>query len=334
MPLPLIPLIVAGAAAASAAVAGKKGYDSYQNIKETKEVAEKMERNYKRAFNSFEQSREDLNTQFESYGEQKLYILNGSMTRFVNEFKKLKNVEFTNSTSIDSLAKLSNIDHFMLEVEKQTIKAAQIMTSGISAITGGGLAAMGALGAATTFGAASTGTAIASLSGVAATNATLAFLGGGSLAAGGLGIAGGMAVLGGIALAPALALGSFIFAASTEKKLEEMKQKKAEIDVEVTKLQSAKAIMDEINLYTVKVNELAQTLDDLLNKHIDALELIISNRGIDYSTFATNEKELTKHTYELAFILKHLLDTSIIDSEGMRSKALDETIDHTIKFIG
>ena len=333
MPLPFIPLIVAGAAAVSTAIAGKKGYDSYQNIKETKEIAEQTEKRYKSAFNNFESTRKQTNERFEKYGKVKLEVLNGSMSSFVKEFKKLKNVDFSNNTAIDSLDKVSDIDFFMREVEKQTVKAAQIMGSGVSAIAGGGLAAMGAMGAATTFGLASTGTAIASLSGVAATNATLAFFGGGSLAAGGLGMAGGMVVLGGIALAPALALGSIIFASSTEKKLEKMKTQRAEINVEIEKLNSAKNIMSEIGTYTVKVNQLAKNVDQLLSKYVGILAQIIDAKGNDYRSFQSNEKELTKHTYELAVVMKHLLDSSIIDEEGKLSKTLDETIQLTKKHI-
>lgn len=329
MPLPLIPLVVAGAVAASTAIAGKKGYDSYQNIKETKEIAEATEKRYKAAFQAFEQTRKQTNKHFEQYGKEKLEILNGSMANFVTEFKKLKHVDFSNHAAIDSLDKVKDIDLFMREVEKQTIQAAQIMSSGVSAIAGGGLAAMGAMGAATTFGLASTGTAIASLSGVAATNATLAFFGGGSLAAGGLGMAGGMVVLGGIALAPALALGSIIFASSTEKKLEQMKKQKAEVDVEIAKLHSAEAIMKEIGNYTLKVHELAKNVDELLVKYVGILTQVIEGRGTDYRDFHLHEKELTKHTYELAAVMKHLLDMPIIDEAGNISTALEETIQIT-----
>lgn len=334
MPLPLIPLVVAGAVAASTAIAGKKGYESYQNIKETKEIADDTERRYKSAFTSFEKTRKATNEQFEQYGMEKLEILHGSMAAFVKEFKMLKNVDFTNNTTIDSLHKVADVDLFMREVEKQTVQAGQILGSGVSAIAGGGLAAMGAMGAATTFGLASTGTAIASLGGVAATNATLAFLGGGSLAAGGLGMAGGMAVLGGIALAPALALGSFIFAASTEKKLEQMKTQKAQVNVEITKLKSASKIMQELGHYTGKVRELAENVDQLLIKYVDLLSNIIEVRGTDYREFQMNERELTKHTYELAIVMKHLLDTAIINEEGKLSSALNDTIQLTEKHLG
>ena len=77
-------------------------------------------------------------------------------------------------------------------------------------------------------------------------------------------MAGGAAVLGGIALAPALALGSVIFAASTKKKLEEMKIKREEINVEIEKLKSAISILKEIQTYTVKLSDLTTETDNLL----------------------------------------------------------------------
>lgn len=333
MPLPFIPLVVAAGAAVATAVAGKKGHESYKNMKETKDIAESIEKRYKNSFNTFDKARQSTNTQFEKYGELKLNILNGTMKEFISEFKKLKNVDFTDKTTIDSLEDVSDSKRFMQEIEKQVIAASDLLKSGVSAIAGGGLAAFGALGAATTFGAASTGTAIASLSGVAATNATLAFLGGGSLAAGGLGMAGGMAVLGGIALAPALALGSVIFAASTKKKLEEMKIQREEVKVEIEKLNSATSVLQEIKAYTVKLSDLTTETNNLFGDYIATMSSIINEKGIDYRNFTDDEKLAIRYTTELAIILKKLLDTPVIDDNGERSKTLDDVLKNTEKSI-
>lgn len=156
MPLPLIPLIVAGAAAASAAVAGKKGYDSYQNMKETKELAEKLESMYKKAYKNFEKSRDETNKTFEDYGRLKLEILYGTMKQFVENFKQIKNVYFKGEAVTDEFVLNSEVEQFILNIEKQVVKARQVMTAGIASLAGGGLAAMGAVGATTTFAAAST----------------------------------------------------------------------------------------------------------------------------------------------------------------------------------
>ncbi|MEC1302738.1 hypothetical protein [Lysinibacillus capsici] len=316
MPLPLIPLLVAGVAAASTAVAGKKGYDSYQNMKETKELAEQLERKYKKAYNSFEKSKDTTNETFEAYGKLKLEILDGTMKKFIQEFKKIKHINFTDRAVIDNLVTDQEVEQFVLNIEKQVIKAGQIMTAGIASIAGGGLAAMGALGATTTFAAASTGTAIATLSGIAAQNATLAFLGGGSLAAGGLGIAGGTMVLGGIALAPALAIGSLIFAASTEKKLEEMYAKKAEVNTEVEKLSSASTVMDKIRLTTISMQELAESTDHLLKVNIRKMATIIGSVGVDYRKYSIEEQKTVHANYKLAIIMRDILNTTILNEDG------------------
>lgn len=326
MPLPFIPFIVAGAAAASAAIAGKKGYDSYNNMQETKELAQQLESKYKKAYKNFESSRDATNEAFESYGLLKLEILNGSMKGFVDTFSQIKNVSFKGEAVTDNFVSSSDIDQFVLNIEKQVVKAGQVMTAGVASIAGGGLAAMGAVGATTTFAAASTGTAIASLSGIAAQNATLAFLGGGALSAGGLGIAGGTMVLGGIALAPALAIGSLIFASSTEKKLEEMYKKKAEVNSEVEKLRSASNVMAKIKSTTNNMYSLADSTNKLFLNKIDEMKVIIQQKGKDFRNYSTEEQTTIHNNYKLAIIMRDILNTTILDDRGQLMPNLQSVI--------
>lgn len=326
MPLPLIPLIVAGAAAASAAVAGKKGYDSYQNMQETKELAQSLEAKYKKAYKKFEYGRDETNEAFEAYGLLKLDILDGSMKDFVEVFKQIKNVKFKGEAVTDQFVSSSDINEFVMNIEHQVIKAGQVMTAGIASLASGGLAAMGALGATTTFAAASTGTAIASLSGIAAQNATLAFLGGGALSVGGLGMAGGTLVLGGIALAPALAIGSLIFASSTEKKLEEMYAKKAEVKTEVEKLSSAAKVMEQIKSTTANMHSLAESTNQLFVGNIGIMKTIIQQNGNDFSHYTTDQQITIHNNYKLAIIMRDILNTTIIDEEGQLMPNLESVI--------
>lgn len=316
MPLPLIPLIVIGATAASAALAGKKGIDSAKNMKETKAIASSLESIYKDAYQGFEIQREETNAEFESYGLQKLEILDGSMKSFVDVFKQIKNVEFNDQAVTDELIQHSDVDEMVWDIEQQVVKAGQVLTAGLASLAGGGLAAMGAVGATTTFAAASTGTAIAALSGIAMKNATLAFLGGGALSAGGFGIAGGTMVLGGIAIAPALAIGSLIFASSTEKKLEQMHAKKAEINTEIEKLKSAVTVMAEIKGITQQMQELAVSTNTLFIKNISRMEQVISSKGMNFNVYTEGEQRTIFNNYKLAVILKDLLNTTILDEQG------------------
>lgn len=316
MPLPLIPFVVAGVAAASAAVAGKKGYDSYQNMQETKELAQSLESKYKKAYKNFEAGRDETNEAFEKYGLLKLDILDGSMKDFLDTFKQIKNVNFKGEAVTDNFVSSSDINEFVINIEKQVLKAGQVLTAGIASLAGGGLAAMGAVGATTTFAAASTGTAIASLSGIAAQNATLAFLGGGTLSAGGLGIAGGTIVLGGIALAPALAIGSLIFASSTEKKLEEMYAKKAEVNAEVEKLNSAANVMAQIKSTTRNMHSLADSTNKLFLENIRKMKVVIQQNGKDFSFYSTEDQTIIHNNYKLAIIMRDILNTTILDGKG------------------
>lgn len=326
MPLPFIPLVVAGSVAAATALAGKKGYDSYKNIKETKDLAKEIQKKYTNAYKSLETKQKAANSQFERYGQLKLNVLNETMKHFVASFKQIKYVEFKNETEIESLVTSTDVEQFVYTVEQQVVKAGQVLASGAAAIAGGGLAAMGAVGATTTFAAASTGTAIASLSGIAAQNATLAFLGGGSLATGGLGVAGGTLVLGGIAIAPALALGSLIFAATTEKKLEEMYAKKAEIEAEVQKLKSATTVLTKMELTTKNLFKLLDSVKTLFEREINHMDEIIHEKGTDFRNYSTDEKNTIHKNYKLAVITRDILNISILDEKGNLAPNLSQII--------
>ncbi|KKB33906.1 hypothetical protein [Bacillus thermotolerans] len=209
MPLPLIPLLVAGATVTSAAVAGKKGYESYQNMKKTQELTLQLEATYQTAYRQLERPRGHANQAADSL--LKLSLAGGPVKKLVSSV---------------------NREGHAADVEKRVVGAGQVMTAGVASMAGGVIAALATLEATTTFASSSTGTPIASLSGAVAQNAALAYLGGGSLSDGGLGVSGGTMVLGGIAVASALAIGSFLFTSSTEKRLEDMRAKKAEVHKE------------------------------------------------------------------------------------------------------
>lgn len=316
MPLPLIPIIVASASVVSAAIAAKKGSDSYRNMKETKELAENLKKVYSRTYKEFESQKTVTNKFLEKFGELKLNILDTSMYQFVETFKQLKNVSFDGQAVTEEFIADQEVEKLLVIMEKQVVEAGQVLKAGIASLASGGLAAMGALGATTTFAAASTGTTIATLSGIAAQNATLAFLGGGSLATGGLGIAGGTMVLGGIALAPALAIGSLIFSASTEKKLNEMYERKAEVEVDVEKLKSATNAMEAIEKTTNSLIRLATKVQNLFDIKIVQMKGIIKQKGTDFSKYSVEEKQLIFTNYKAAVVMKEILNTALLDKEG------------------
>lgn len=327
MPLPLIPALVAAAAAVSAAYGTKKGVDAVSDLKEAKEIITNLEDTYKKVFQRFEQQKEATNSAFETLGNTKLSVLVGTMTEFVSTFEKIKNVDFTDQTTFHTVRDISDSRQLLQDIKQQALHAVEVLGTGVASAAGGAVAAFGAVGAAIAFASASTGTAIASLSGVAATNATLAFFGGGSLAAGGLGMAGGTLVLGGIALAPALAIGGALFASSAKKKLEEAKIEKAKFEVEMKKLESSTETMQAIEQKTLIMNRLTEQLDRILSNYVSVIQQIMIGHGTDYKLYGTRERNIVFQSYQVAAVMKKVLDQPIIDEDG----TLHENIHNTIE---
>lgn len=169
-------------------------------------------------------AKEKTNVAISDFGKEKVKVLTGSISDFVSEFKKIKNVDFTESDGMKELHHFSVNSESFKELERASFEAHQVAMNGLAAVGSGALLAygtysvvMGGLGGLLVT--ATTGTALSSLSGVAATNATLAWLGGGALSAGGLGMAGGAMVLGGLVAGPALAIGGAMFASQAKTAL-------------------------------------------------------------------------------------------------------------------
>lgn len=139
-------------------------------------------------------------------GKIKVDLLANEVQNFLNEFGKIKNVDFGQVSDFSDI----NCSDVLKCIKDQVdfVSSSDLLIDGATGVAGGAavgvLTAFGAYSAVGLLGTAGTGAAISGLSGVAATNATLAWLGGGTLASGGLGIAGGVAALTGIFLAPTL----------------------------------------------------------------------------------------------------------------------------------
>ena len=97
-------------------------------------------------------------------GEEKLFILNSSITEFLDTFSKIKNVDFRESEGLEELKKLHVDEKEFVELKSMVSFAGSLAGGAVAGTAGGALAAFGAYGAAQALACASTGTAIASLS--------------------------------------------------------------------------------------------------------------------------------------------------------------------------
>ena len=249
-------------------------------------------------------------------GEEKVFVLSHGINEFLENFKKIKNVDFSESEGIMELKKLRLDTKEFEELGEMSKFSFSLIQGGVSGVTGGALAAFGAYSAASTFATASTGTAIATLSGAAASNATLAFFGGGSLAAGGLGVAGGTAVLGGLVAGPALLVMGIISGAKAGKNLQDACANAAKADEICEELTTASEQCVAIRRRCYMFYSLLAKLDSYLYPLNVEMKKIIANEGTDYSLYSDDSKKSIAAIVSTVASIKTVLDTTILTEGG------------------
>lgn len=313
MPLPI--LFIGIAVATGAVGIGKStmaGFDQYKASKLNENSNERMEVAAKR----LNDCRMQCEASLEALGYEKLNVINGTISDFLDSFSKIKNVDFSSSLGFDEINKLA-IDKKEFKELGEIRQFAMSVTKGLAVgATGGALAAFGAYSAATTFATASTGTAISALSGAAASNATLAFFGGGSLAAGGMGVAGGTAVLGGLVAGPALMIMGIIVGAKAGKNLEEAKAGAAEATIYCEQMEVGTQQCIAIRRRTDMFYSLLALLDARFLPLLQQMKEIINTEGVDYSKYSPESKKTIAATASLAVSIKSILDTPLLTTEG------------------
>lgn len=249
-------------------------------------------------------------------GEEKVFVLNNSVKRFLDSFEQIKNVDFQESVGLDELDKMRIDTKEFGELKRMSNFAVDLTTGSMAGAAGGALTAFGAYSAASWLATASTGTAISTLSGAAASNATLAFFGGGSLAAGGMGVAGGSAVLGGLVAGPALLVMGIIVGAKAGKELEDAKAYAAEADELCEEYENGAIQCIAIRRRTYMFYNLLARMDAYLIPLIQKMEDVITNEGLDYSQYSIESKKVIAAAASAAVTVKTILDTPILSEEG------------------
>ena len=260
-------------------------------------------------------------------GEEKLFVLNNNIKVFLDNFQKIKNVDFKESEGILEINKLHIDQKEFEELSLMSHVAINLLESGVTGVTAGALSAFGAYSAATMFATASTGTAISTLSGAAATNATLAFFGGGSLATGGLGMAGGTVVLGGLVAGPALMVMGFMLGMKAEKSLENAYANAAKADEMCEELLVASEQCIAIRRRCYMFYSLLARLDTMLYPMNQKMKNIIESEGTDYSKYSTDSKKVIAAVVSTVASIKAVLDTPILNDDGELTDASEELVD-------
>ncbi len=258
-------------------------------------------------------------------GSEKLFVLNTSMTQFLDTFTQIKNVDFRETEGLDELHRFHVDEKEFTEMKTMVNFAGSLAGGAIAGTAGGALTAFGAYGAAQALACASTGTAIAALHGAAATNATLAFFGGGSLAAGGLGMAGGTMVLGGLVAGPALMVMGFVAGKAAKKNLEKAYTNKAEALQIAAQLNVASLQCETIRRRTYLFYNLLARLDTYFLPLIYKMKDIVESEGDDFRTYSDNSKKIIASCASVAVSVKSVLDTPLLTDDGLLTEESEST---------
>ena len=267
-------------------------------------------------------------------GEEKLYILNSTITEFLDCFQKIKNVDFKETEGLDELKKMHIDEQDFVEMRTLVNFAGSLAGGAVAGTAGGALAAFGAYGAAQALAVASTGTAISTLSGAAATNATLAFFGGGSLATGGLGMAGGTAVLGGLVAGPALMVMGLLAGNAARKNLDKAYTNRAEAIQIASQLNVAGLQCETIRRRTYMFYNLLARLDTYFLPLIYKMEDIVASEGEDYRNYSAESRKVVASCASVAVSVKSVLDTPLLTDDGLLTEESEQTASNIEGFLG
>lgn len=315
MPLPLIPVAIAIAASVGAATT--KALNASNMMDKAKKIAKNAEFRVKKINEAQSESKAISEKRLTSLGRLKLNILSGNIHTFVDEFSKMKNVNFNDSIGIDELRNFNPNNQEFIKLRTASLNAVEIAGGLGSSAVAGGITALGAYGAVGYLATASTGAAISGLSGAAATNATLAWLGGGTLASGGLGIAGGTAVLGGLVVAPALLIAAWWWESKAEEALYEAEAYACEADEWIANAKKINSYLLAVSMRAWQIESLLKDFDSMLTEQLDImLKNLRENNSYDWNDYSISEQKQIAITAILTKAIKQIIDTPLLYEDG------------------
>ncbi len=313
MAIPLLFIGIIGATGGTGLVKSAKAVYDQISAKDTNRLAQAIIDKAKETTDTFRKNSGEAVT---ALGEEKIFVLEHSVQRFIASFEKLHNVDFTMSAGLNEVHKLKMNKESFEELKQMHSLAVSLAEGVAGGAAMGAVTAFGAYGAVSMFGTASTGTAIAALSGSAATNATLAFLGGGALSVGSISLAAGTMVLGGLVAGPALAVLGFVVGAKASANKNDARSNLViarEFDEE---MKTAQILCDSIRRRAATFDRLLMKLNGILYPLVIEMEKIIKAEGTDYSNFSDAEKKTIAAAASAAEAVKAVIDTPILTEEG------------------
>lgn len=312
--------------------------------KDAKRISRSAQHREENAREELEIQRHNTQCSLEKLGAVKVEIYFSTIEEFTALFSTIGKIDLKPFKAVDESLNKSKFNLEVASMKRVSATSKELLLLGGGSAVTGAVAVGAAMGIAGLVGTASTGVAIGTLSGVAAQNATLAWLGGGALSASGAGVAGGMVVLGGIAIAPLAIFAMFLGANKGKQQLNAAREYSAQVNVIVEKIKTLIAELAQIRrgadlftdtllalnqVLTIQIDMMREVLDRLnkrsaFEKHLrDPIKKIFH-----FDILTEYEQVVIKDTFNVASLLRQLLETPLMDEQGAFLSEAVESLNH------
>lgn len=309
MPI-FIPIIIGAISAASAAHGIKKGIDGANDLSLAKERRNQAALLSDTAKLNMENANRRAMDRLEKLADTKIHILAESMSDFVTNFERIKNVNFKETEGINELKNFAEHKQEVLEIKEATIAVKDLAMGGAASIAIGTLVSKG------TQTAVLTAVTKGGLAGAAASKHALALLGGGAKAAGGLGMAGGAAVLKGLNIGSAISLAGSIFASQAKKKYNDAESEYLQAEALNEQAINTCIVLNGIMVRASQLCGILQILNQFFVCSVNNMCEIIARSGEDYSKYNNVDKKAIYACVQLAITIKAIIDTTLLNADG------------------
>jgi len=287
----VLPIILAGTAV-SAIFSAVKALGASEKKEVAKGIVAEAENRHKAALAVIEERRKEVQEALSRLGLQKIEIESKQLSDFAQTYGEIQRHALRRVGDNREIIPITRQELNKIQLEGE--KSAELIATGVTALTAGVTTVAGATGLIGAFGAASSGTAISALGGAAASNATLAWLGGGSLAAGGAGVAGGMMALGGLVAAPAFLVMGFAAASNAEKMLTQAVEYKETVDKYIVQFERGMVYLTAVEDKVKGVSEALVVIAASIIPVIESAKTMIGRKTVEYAQLSWVDKNIKR----------------------------------------
>ena len=244
--------------------------------------------------------------------------MSGTMdNKFVDTYKNMKNVNFK-EIGIDELENFKPETKEIAALNVATLDAVDLTVSGVGAVAGSTLLAVGTYGAVMYggFAAASTGTMIGAFKWCSSNKCNTGVAWRWFTSCWWLWYGWWYGSIGGIVAGPALALGGVFLDSKAEDKLYEALEQKDKAIRFQKEVEQAVLALKAIAKRSIQVKDLLANLNVLFDSQITKFKTIVELLGYNYAEYPEKAKHTVAINAMLAKIIKIIIDTPLLTTKG------------------